>query len=76
MLFRLYRPSRPGAKHPSRPQLARELADLVQARHPGRRIELVADAAYASKALAALPARATVTVRLRRDAALYAPTSP
>jgi len=76
LLFRLYRPSREGAPRPSRPQLGRELVDLLQARFPRRRIELLADAAYASRACRGLPREVTLTMRLRRDAALYAPAPP
>jgi len=36
----------------------------------------VGDAAYASRAWRSLPARVTVTFRLRRDGALHAPTPP
>ena len=73
LLFRLYRPSREGAPRPSRAQLGRELVDLLQARFPQRRIELLADAAYATRACRDLPREVTLTMRLRRDAALYAP---
>lgn len=70
LLFRLYRP---GKERRSRPQLGRELLELVLCRFPGRELELEADAAYASKAFRGLPARASVSMRLRRDAALYRP---
>jgi len=76
LLFRLYRPSRPEAPRPSRPQLGRELLDLTAARFPQRRIELLADAAYACRAFRELPEEVTLTMRLRRDAALYAPAPP
>ena len=76
LLFRLYRPSREGAPRPSRPQLGRELVDLLRARFPQRRIELLADAAYACRAFRDLPREVTLTMRLRRDAALYAPAPP
>lgn len=72
LLFRLYRPSREGQPRPSRPRLGRELVDLVQARFPRRRLELLADAAYATRACRDLPGEVTLTMRLRRDAALYA----
>jgi len=38
---------------------------------PGRRIHVVADAAYAGGELKKLPATVTWTTRLRKDAALY-----
>jgi hypothetical protein len=68
VLARLWRPRQPGR---SKLDLACELVRLVAARFPDRRIHLVCDAAYAGKTLAGLPARVTVTTRLRCDAALY-----
>jgi hypothetical protein len=56
VLARLWRPRQPGR---SRLDLACELVGLICARFPGRRIHLVCDAAYAGKALAALPAQVT-----------------
>lgn len=73
VLFRLWRPKE---KRPTKPWLARELVELVACRHPGRRIEVVADAAYAAQALARLPENVTLTARLRRDAALFAKAPP
>ena len=68
VLARLWRPRQPGR---SKLDLACELVGLIGARFPDRHIHLVCDAAYAGKALAALPAQVTVTTRLRCDAALY-----
>jgi len=45
----------------------------LQARFRQRRIELLADAAYACRAFRDLPGEVTLTMRLRRDAALSAP---
>jgi hypothetical protein len=73
LLFRLWRPKDPRR---TKPWLARELVELVAERHPGRRIEVVADAAYAAQALACLPESVTLTARLRRDAALFAQAPP
>jgi hypothetical protein len=53
LLARLWRPRQPGR---SKLDLACELVGLIAARVPDRRIHLVCDAAYAGKALAALPA--------------------
>ncbi len=69
VLARLWQPRQPGR---SKLDLACALVGLVCARHPDRQIHLVADAAYAGKALRGLPAQVTVTTRLRGDAALYA----
>jgi hypothetical protein len=44
---------------------------LVAERYPDRSVHLVADAAYAGRALRELPASVTVTVRMRVDAALH-----
>lgn len=73
VLFRLWRPKE---KRRTKPWLARELVELVACRYPGRRIEVVADAAYAAQALACLPENVTLTARLRRDAALFAQAPP
>jgi DDE superfamily endonuclease len=81
VLFRLWRPRRPeyakadkpDPERPGKPVMAREMIDLLAARLPGRRIDLVGDAAYATEAWRGLPGRVTVTSRLRVNAAIYAP---
>jgi hypothetical protein len=70
--FRLFEPK--DDQHPhrrSQPELARILIDTVLKRFPGRQIELVMDGAYASRASRDLPARVTVTTRMRANAALH-----
>jgi hypothetical protein len=52
--------------------LAHQMIHLLAARHPNRQLHVVADAAYAGSSPLGLPARVTLTTRLRRDAALYA----
>jgi len=72
VLFRLFRPK--DDEHPDRPSqpvLARALIDMVLARFPARSVELVMDGAYASKAWRGLPARVTVTTRMRSNAAVF-----
>lgn len=83
VLFRLWRPKRkhiakdrPDPQRPGKPELARALVDLLAARFPERTIHAVGDAAYAASAWRGLPKRVTVTFRLRKDAALYAPAPP
>lgn len=82
VLFRLWRPEprvrgkkrrarTPHPDYPSKPELARRLVDLVAARYPARLLELLGDSAYATRALAGLPSRVTVTARLKANAALY-----
>jgi hypothetical protein len=68
VLARLWRP-----KHPDRTKLrlASALVTLVAERYPDRSVHLVADAAYAGRALRELPASVTVTVRMRAEAALH-----
>lgn len=66
----------PDPAYPSKPELARELVELVAARQPGRRLEVVADGAYAAKALRHLPPRVDLTTRLLATAALSAPAPP
>jgi hypothetical protein len=63
-------------ERPSKPALARSLVDLIAARHPARTVHVVGDAGYASRAWRGLPSHVTMTFRLRRDAALNAPTPP
>jgi SRSO17 transposase len=81
--FALWQPRRahipkgkPDPERPSKPRLARAIVDRIAARHPERTLHAVADAGYASGAWRGLPARVTITFRLRKDAALYAPTPP
>lgn len=81
--FRLWRPKRehipkhrPDPERPSKPELARQLVDMLAERLTGRAIDVVGDAAYASKAWRGLPRRVTTTFRLRVDAALHAPPPP
>ena len=81
VLFRLWRPRRgeyakidkPDPERPGKPAMAREMIDLLAARLPGRRIDVVGDAAYATEAWRGLPAQVTVTSRLRANAAIYQP---
>lgn len=83
VMFRLWRPKReqipkgkPDPERPSKPELARQLVDLLAERLAGRTVHVVGDAAYASKAWRELAERVTVTFRLRKDAALCAPAPP
>lgn len=83
VLFRLWQPRRkeipkdqPDPQRPSKPVLARELVDLLAARLDDRQVNLVGDAAYASSAARGLPARVTLTSRLRSNAAIYKPAPP
>jgi len=81
VLFRLWRPrrrefakaDRPDPERPAKPVMAREMIDLLGARLPDRRIDLVGDAAYATEAWRGLGATVTLTSRLRSNAAIYAP---
>ena len=67
VLARLWCPKRTA----TRLELGVELVRLLAERYPTRRIHLACDAAYAGKALRALPEQVTVTVRMRADAALF-----
>jgi hypothetical protein len=51
--------------------LAAQMVTTIATRVPGRRIHVVADAAYHGKALRDLPAEVTWTTRLPRNAVLY-----
>ena len=66
----------PNPDYPSKPELAREMLDLVAPLFPEREIELVGDSAYATKAMRGLPERVAVASRLKSNAALYAPKPP
>jgi hypothetical protein len=55
----------------SRLWLACRMAQMIAEALPGRRIHVVADAAYAGEQLSTLPPGITWTTRLRKDAALY-----
>ncbi|MHB8657675.1 MAG: IS701 family transposase [Solirubrobacteraceae bacterium] len=77
VLFRLFRPKDPtrpelDGERSSQPEFARTLVNMVIGRFPDRTVELVMDGAYASKAWQELPARVTVTTRMRANAAVYA----
>lgn len=85
ILSRLWRPDRQAAKakgvkrkpnpdYPTKPELARQMLDLIIARFPQHAIELVGDSAYATKAFAGVSARVSLTSRLKTNAQLYAPT--
>jgi DDE superfamily endonuclease len=77
VLFRLWRPRRPEhPDRPSKPELARELICMIARRPAGRRVHVVADAAYASRALRGLPTNVTVTVRMRANAVVQGPQPP
>lgn len=83
VLFRLWRPrarqigkGKPDPERPAKPELARELVDLLAARLGPRTIHTVGDAAYATSAARGLPARVTLTSRLRSNAAIFARKPP
>jgi hypothetical protein len=77
VLLRLWRPRRPEhPDRPSKPEFAGELIILIARRLAGRVVHVVADAAYAAKALHGLPANVTVTVRMRVNAAVQGPQPP
>lgn len=78
VLFRLWQPRRkhistgkPDPERPAKPELAREMVDLIAARYPQRVVHVVGDSAYGSGAWRGLPEQVTLTVRPRKDAALY-----
>lgn len=62
---------RKGSEDASRLDAACRLVRALAEALPGRRIDVVADSAYAGKALRSLPAHVTWTTRLRSNAALY-----
>ena len=78
VMFRCWQPKRKqfakgkrDPERPGKPELAREMIDLLAARLPDRQIHVVGDAAYASEAWRGLTGRVTVTSRLRSNAAIY-----
>lgn len=60
-----------GTDAASRLTLSRRLVEAVAAALPDRRVHVVADSAYAGKALRGLDSRISWTTRLRSNAALY-----
>ena len=62
---------RKGTDEASRLDAARRLIGAMAEALPGRAIHVVADSAYAGKALRSLPEAVTWTTRLRSNAALY-----
>jgi hypothetical protein len=60
----------------SKPELARELVNLLTRAVCPRRVHITADAAYRGPAWRRLPGCATLTTRLPRNAVLYAPAPP
>jgi hypothetical protein len=62
---------RKGSDDSSRLELARRLVEALAAALPERRLDVVADCAYAGKTLIGLTAAVTWTTRLRSNAALY-----
>ncbi len=72
VLLRLFEPKDDDhGDRPSQPELARTMIDMIIKRFPGRRIELVMDGAYASRAWRRLPERVSVTTRMRSNARVY-----
>jgi hypothetical protein len=65
-----------GSDAASRLELARRLVESLAAALPGRALQVVADSAYAGRALRGLPATVTWTTRLRSNASLYALAPP
>jgi hypothetical protein len=74
VLARLHLPGK-GAG-PSKTAVAAELVALLAAALPGRRLHVVADAAYHGPALRTLPANVTWTCRLPKTAVLYGLAPP
>ena len=67
---------RKGTDDASRLALGRRLVERLGATVAGRTVHVVADSAYAGKALRGLPATSTWTTRLRCNAALHAMAPP
>jgi hypothetical protein len=83
VLFRLWLPTPKPSKdcpdperRPSQQALAAVLVGLITERHPGRRIDVVGDSAFACTALGGLPEHVTMTSRLRANAVISAPKPP
>jgi hypothetical protein len=83
VLFRLWLPTPKPSKdcpdperRPSQQDLAAVLVALVAERHPGRRVDVVGDSAFACKAMGALGHPVTLTSRLRANAVISAPKPP
>jgi DDE superfamily endonuclease len=73
VMCRLWRPRHPAA---TKQLLARALIERIAAGYPDRTIHVVCDGAFIGKTMRALPAKVTITARLRADAALHALPTP
>ncbi len=73
LIFRLWRPAAEGEEQLTRVDLAHQLVGLMAKRFSERRIELAADSYYANNKLALLPENVGACVRLRSNAAFWAP---
>jgi hypothetical protein len=71
VLARLWRPRRTG-----KIAFAREMVELIAARHPGRLVHAVGDAAYVGEHLRGLPGSITWTSRLKVTSVLHALPPP
>lgn len=83
VLFRLWLPTPKPIRDcpdperlPSQPDLAAGLIAMVAERHPGRRVDVVGDSAFACKVMGALGDPVTLTSRLRANAVIHAPKPP
>jgi hypothetical protein len=72
LLARLWRPD-DGKDHKTKVAIAHELLACFAAQFPDRRVEVVADGAYANRSLRKLPETVDAIVRLRHNAMIYAP---
>lgn len=63
-------------RRPSQQDLAAGLIAMVAERHPGRRVDVVGDSAFACKVMGALGDPVTLTSRLRANAVIHAPKPP
>jgi hypothetical protein len=79
VLFRLFRPKSPERPdRPSQAELAREMVELILGHLPERRVQLLFDGLYGTRAWRGLPDRVSLITRARSTAAFYdhAPASP
>ncbi|MBV9312274.1 MAG: transposase, partial [Pseudonocardia sp.] len=61
---------------PSKPDLARELVDLIAEHFPGRGVDIVGDAAYGTSAFAGLGKGMSMTTRVKSTAVFFQPAPP
>ena len=83
VLFRLWQPKRKqfpnkrsDPERPGKPELARQMVQLLAQRLPDRELRVLGDSAYAGRSWRELPERVSVIFRIKQRSILYDPPPP